>query len=221
MKLTHYQYFKPIEAMSNKSKTLVIENPVYYRNMIDDLFSQKESGIGEFVLSDEKNKIYDINKNCLLISDFFNFIAMEKQIKTKLANMIVNSYQSKIEIVDLMTLINEIGVGISNDFMYPIKFKELLTFQDVVKMLDFSLDFDGLGFWEKFIEYIKTCFELFDYKLLITIGLKEVISPDEYFLVMEDLQNRNIPVLMIERHAHSEMDDVLDTILIDKDLCVL
>lgn len=221
MKLTHYQYFKPIEITSSQFGTLVVENPVYYRNIINDLFSQKENGDGCFVLSDENNKIYDINKSCLFVSDFFNFISQEKQIKTKLANMIVASYQTKEEIIDLITLINKIGIEIANDYMYPIKFKETLTFQDIVKMMDFSLDLDGLNFWERFIEYIKICFELFDYKLLIAIGLKEIISSDEYLLVMNDLQNRNIPVLMIERHVHLDIDDISNTVLIDKDLCVL
>ena len=221
MKLTHYQYFKPIEISSEQCKTLIIENPIYFRRIITDLYSQKETGYGEFVLSDSKEKVYELGKNCLLITDFFNYISLEKQIKTKLNGMITNDFQSSNEIVDLISKINEIGINISNDYMYPIKFKETLTFQDVVKMMDFSIDYEGMNFCEKFIEYVKTCFELFGYRLLITVNLKDLISEEEYELLIEDLGNRNIPILMIERHEHNEIDDNSNTILIDKDLCVL
>ena len=221
MKLTHYQYFKPIEVTTEQSGTLIIENPIYYRKIINDLYLQKETGYGEFVLADSKDKIYELSKSCLLITDFFNYVSLEKQIKTKLNAVIINDYQNSDEVINLISKINEIGIDISNNYMYPIKFKETITFQDVVKMMDFSIDYEALDFWETFIEYIKLCFELFDYKILVTINLKDLISEEEFKFITGDLKNRNIPILMIERHEHKGIDDDMNTVLIDKDLCML
>ena len=221
MKITNFQYFKPLEITAERSKTLIIEDPIYYRKIISDLICQGESNDGEFILSDEKDKNYDIGKNCLIITDVFNFVSLEKQIKTKLNNMIVNEYQSKEEITTLIAQINNVGIEILNSYMYPVKFKDNLTFQDVVKMMDFSIDYSELNFLERIIEYTKICFELLGYKLLITANLKEVISKDEYDVFKTDLINRDIPILMIERHSNKELDFDEDVAIIDKDLCML
>ena len=221
MKITNFKYFKPLEITVEQPKTLIIEDPVYYRKIISELIYQSESNIGEFVLFDEKDKNYDISKNCLIITDMFDYVSLEKQIKTKLNNMIVNEYQIKEEATALITQINTIGVEIMNSYMYPVKFKDNLTFQDVIKMMDFTIDYSELNFLERFIEYTKMCFELLGYKLLITINFKEVISKEEYYTFKQDMMNRGILLLMIERHSNSELDFDEDVTIIDKDLCML
>lgn len=221
MKIAHFQYFKPLEITVQCSKTLIVEDPVYYRRIVSELICQSDSDVGEFILSDEKNKNYDISKSCLIITDMFNFVSLEKQIKTILNNMLINEYQSKEEITALIAQINGVGIEIMNSYMYPIKFKDNITFQDVIKVMDFTIDYSELNYLEKFIEYIKICFELLDYKLLITTGLKEIVSKKEYDVLKNDLTNRGIPLLMIERHSNSELDFCEDVTIIDKDLCML
>ncbi len=221
MKITSFQYFKPIEITSSNPKTLIIEDPIYYRKVISELINQSELNIGGFILSDDKDKILDLSKNCLIITDVFNYVSLEKQIKTKLNNLIGNEFQNKEEVIELVTQINDIGIKIINNYMYPVKFKENLTFQDVVKMMDFTIDFADLDFLEKFIEYIKICFEILRYKLLIIANLKEYVSREEYIVLKNDLINRNIPVLMIERHSNYELDAEEDMVIIDKDLCMI
>ena len=84
MKITNFKYFKPLEITVEQPKTLVIEDPVYYRKIISELIYQSESNIGEFVLFDEKDKNYDIGKNCLIITNIFDYVSLEKQIKSKI-----------------------------------------------------------------------------------------------------------------------------------------
>ena len=52
-------------------------------------------------------------------------------------------------------------------------------------------------------------------------NLKDYADYEEYVELMKFFQNKKIPLLMIERHQHEELDDISHLTIIDKDLCVL
>lgn len=221
MKLTHYRYFKPIDITLGEPCTLVIEDPAYFRNIIIELLSQSETGIGDFILSDDKDKNYNLAKNSLIITDLFNFVALEKQIKIKLTGLIAKEYETKKVAGDLLAMVNLLGIDIMNNCQYPVKFKETITFQEIIKLMDFNINFNELNYIERFIEFVKICTDLFDYKLLVVVNIKEVMSEEEYMLFIQDIQNRGIPLLMIERFSSKELCKKCKEVIIDKDLCVI
>ena len=64
-------------------------------------------------------------------------------------------------------------------------------------------------------------YSVLNFKLLVTINLKDYVDHEEYVELMKFFQNKKIPLLMIERHQHEELDDISHLTIIDKDLCVL
>ncbi|MEE1411854.1 MAG: type II-A CRISPR-associated protein Csn2 [Bulleidia sp.] len=221
MKLVNPHYFDVIELSDENPETLVIENPHVFKDVLQALILQSEVDVGEFVLSESDTKILSLSKYTMVLTDIFNYDTYSKQLKTKLTNIIVSNYSEIDGKEKVIGDINELGVKIMNSLPYSVSFKSAISFTDVVKFLDFSFDFSEYEFWDRFTEYISTAFELLNFKLLVTINLKDYVDHEEYVELMKFFLNKKIPLLMIERHQHEELDDISYLTIIDKDLCVL
>lgn len=221
MRITHEEYFDPIVIDEDNPQTLVIENPVYFRRALYELFGQIDNGRGGFVLSDEKFNILPIEKNCLLITDLFNLDLSSKTIKTKINQEItVNMKDDEIS-TELVTLFNRFSILAENSVNYPIKVNEQVTLADLVKLLDVTIDLSDMSQIEQIIQFMQLSNRLLKTKLFITINLKDFFTEDEYKEFEKELKQNKLPLLMIERHTHEEMDNHQFTRIIDKDLCVL
>lgn len=221
MKIVNLKYFDVLEINESCPETLVIENPQLLRNMLEELIYQEETDDGEFYLSDIQQKPLTLSKNLMLISDIFHFQNSAKPLKSKINALISSEYSDIEEKEHLLEQLNEVGIKICNEFPYQITFKNNLSFMDIVKMFDFSLDITEGSFWERFVEFVSACFDLLGYRLLVTVNLKEYISKEEYKELIKSFSYRNIPILMIESRQYSELDDINHLHIIDQDLCVL
>ena len=221
MKLVNPHYFDVLEISDENPETLVIANPHMFKDVLQALILQSEVDVGEFVLSENDTKILSLSKYTMVLTDIFNYDTYSKQLKTKLTNIIVSNYSEIDGKEKVIGDINELGVKIMNSLPYSVSFKSAISFTDLVKFLDFSFDFSEYEFWDKFTEYISTVFELLNFKLLVTINLKDYVDYEEYVELMKFFQNKKIPLLMIERHQHEELDDISHLTIIDKDLCIL
>lgn len=220
MKIVHPEYFDPIIINGDQPETLVIENPVYFRKIVSILLFQSNTEDGDFILSEHDDPIA-FNKNCIVISDIYNYAENDHQLKAKIQNMILNEASYSENLTSIITGLNEFGIELANRVTYSVKFKDNITLTDLIKMYDFSIDLSCYEFWEKIIEYMKLCKELLHYKLFITINLKDSISEEEYKNFNADICNSKIPLLMIERNSHENLDDICHLRIVDSDLCVI
>lgn len=69
MKLLNHKYFDVIEVTEDNPETLIIEEPVLFRNIVDELNCQINNDDGDYVLSDNSSKILSLSKNTILITD--------------------------------------------------------------------------------------------------------------------------------------------------------
>lgn len=221
MKLVNLKYFDVIPINESEPETLVIENCQLLRNLMEDLVYQIETDEGDFVLSDERNKPLLLSKSLMLMTDIFHLDTTGKSLKTKLNNLIISEYSDIEGREQLMERLNNLGITICNECPYPLSFKSNLTFTDVVKLLDFTLDISEGTFWERLMEYISVSFELLGFKSLVTLNLKDFISKEEYDELIKSFSYKNIPVLMIESRQHKDLDSNSHIHIIDNDLCVL
>lgn len=221
MKILNHKYFDLLYISESSAETLVVENPELLRNLIEELVNQVTSDSGDYILSDTKNDPMKLSSSVLLITDIFHFENAGKSLKTKINNLLVSEYSDVDGREQLMADINRIGIEICHSFPHPLTFKSTLTFPDIIKLLDFSLDIDEGSFWECFLDYITVSFQLLGYRLLVTLNLKDFIAKQEYDELLKNLSYRNIPLLMIESRQHEELDDSNYIRIIDSDLCVL
>lgn len=221
MKLLNHKYFDVIEVTEDYPETLIIEEPVLFRNVIDELNYQISNDDGDYVLSDSSSKILSLSKSMMLITDIYNLDIYTKQLKNKLTNIVVNNYSDVEGKEQLIEMLNEIGVRIINNLPYSATYKSNIVFNDIVKFLDFSFDYSTLTFLESLTEIISTSFEILKYKVLVTVNLKDYLEKKELEEITKYIVYKKIPLLMLERHQHVELDDYNHTRIIDKDLCVI
>ncbi len=221
MKILNHKYFDVIEVVEDSPETLIIEEPVLFRNVVDELSYQVKNDEGDYVLSDDSSRILTLSKNLMLITDIYNLDAYSKQLKNKLTSIITTNYSDIDGKELLIEMLNEMGVRIANNLPYSVTYKTNIAFSDVVKFLDFSFDYSTLSLLESLIEMISTSFEILKYKMLVTVNLKDYLAKQELDEIIKYFAYKKIPLLMLERHQHYEMDDCKHTRIIDKDLCVI
>lgn len=221
MRLVNSKYFDVINISDENPETLVLENPNHFMGVLQSLKYQCETDEGDYVLSDENFRILPLSKSLIVIKDFLDFELYSKQLKNKLLGLISTNYNDLDSQKDVIANLNELAVEIVNNLPYSISFKQTINFTDLIKFLDFSFDYSGFTVWEQFSEYVSTIFDLLDYKILVTVNLKDYVDNDEYIELIKFFKNKKIPTLMIERYTHEELDDISHIRIIDEDLCVL
>ena len=221
MRLVNFKYFDVINISDENPETLVLENPNHFMGVLQSLKYQCETDEGDYVLSDENFRLLPLSKSLIVIKDFLDFELYSKQLKNKLLGLISTNYNDLDSQKDVIANLNELAVEIVNNLPYSISFKQTINFTDLIKFLDFSFDYSGFTVWEQFSEYVSTIFDLLDYKILVTVNLKDYVDNDEYIELIKFFKNKKIPTLMIERYTHEELDDISHIRIIDEDLCVL
>ena len=145
MKILNHKYFDVIEVVEDSPETLIIEEPVLFRNVVDELSYQVKNDEGDYVLSDDSSRILTLSKNLMLITDIYNLDAYSKQLKNKLTSIITTNYSDIDGKELLIEMLNEMGVRIANNLPYSVTYKTNIAFSDVVKFLDFSFDYSTLS----------------------------------------------------------------------------
>lgn len=219
MKIVNPKYFDVIE-INDAPETLVIENATFFRRIISELYEQCQTDIGDFVLS-ENNIPLSLSKSCQLVTDIYDFDKSARQAKTKIQQLLIKESISMDEQYDLLAKLNSFALKLANTLEYQISFKDNVSIADIIKLLDFNVDYKCLTFWERLEEYMSLCVDLLGYKLIITVNLKTSISKEEYKAFIHDIQCRSIPLLMIERSHYEELDNLNHLRIIDSQLCVL
>lgn len=217
MKLVHPYYFHPIEVNPDFPETLVMENPKMFRKTVFDLIDQCNGYDGDFVLS-ENNEILDLSKVCVVVSDICRQDFINRDIRSKVQKILESEITEEDETISLLSSIEKFGAKVADSFKYPLKYKITLQPADLVKLLGFEIDEEDAPPFERLIDYLEIYENLLNRKLVVTVNLKEFFSDDEYYIFQKDLTNRQINVLMLERHTHS-FDDPGHRTIIDQDLC--
>lgn len=218
MKLAHPYYFDVIEIDEGEPETIVIEKNDYFRKIVKQLAEQCDTGIGDFVLSEASTPL-PMNKIVSIITDLFTDILDTKTIKTKLTQRICIECESD-DGDEIIAKLNHLASEICQRSSYPLTFNMGVSLNDLIKLLDFRIDTDCMTDVETLYEYVNITHELLDKKLIIMVGLKDVLSDKEYYEFVKMIKYRKIRLLMFEHRQH-RVDDIQHLYIIDEDLCVI
>lgn len=217
MRFAHPYYFSPVDVTYDSPMTIVIENAGLFRNVISEIINQCDGYDGNFVVS-ENNELLEFSKNCILISDVFKLDFMKRDIKSRIQKILEMEMINEDSTNELISSIEQYAGNVSENFNYPLKFKMDLLPTDIIKMLNFEIDEADSGPLEKLVDYLDIYSNLLAKRLIIIVNMKDILTGEEYKEISEDLQNRQINLMMIERHTH-DFDDCNHRLIIDEDLC--
>ena len=221
MKLAHTMLEAPIKWDENNICTLVIENPVLYRNVIIEMLNQASSNTSAFVLSDNIGDVIDLGKNAEIISDIFNINPAEnKKLITEIIKEI--SGIALHDMMDKVVSLYENVHAVLSEAVYrsglDITYDEFGDVAALFKLYNLRPDIEDASFLEKILLYIELCDKYLNKKLFVFLNLRDYITDEEAAKFFKDLIYRNINALIIERHAHKLLEYETRRI-IDDDLC--
>ncbi|MDY5963740.1 MAG: type II-A CRISPR-associated protein Csn2 [Peptostreptococcus porci] len=221
MKLVNSNLEMIIDFEKGYFQLLTIENKSYYRKFIYNLINQIEGNEGNFCLSNN-DKILDMSKQMVAISDIFNIDINSKKIKNKLISIISNevkdSYDEIKHLID--NLENSIDAVIF-DFETPIYRKKDIFFEDLLKLVDIEFEKTD-DVLDTLLNYIELCSNYLSVDVFVFFNLSIFFTEGEFELFCEEMIKKEYYILDIE----SEIRDCfpIDSsrivrYIIDIDLC--
>lgn len=212
------------ELKENKVDVYIIENTLFFRKIVVDLFNQVEKNLnGDFMLFEGLEQI-SLSRNVLIISDFLNLDYNNKKyinhLYKKLIDL-VNGLEFQNIKYELENKIYNFLLKLKDYSDYPIDFNDELNYIDLFKAFDVKFEVDSNLYIENIINFIDICYKLNLMKCVIFVNIKNFITKDECYLIYKELMYKKIPVILFENHDRYTLNEYERKIIIDNDLCEL
>ena len=222
MKIINREWHRQIELKENVIHTLILENKVYYREIILELLRQHKGLEGDFVLS-EKNKDIAFDKNSYFITDLFNIDINNKKVLTKVYATLQKQVEEDIvEYNQLTSVIKRYFERLIFNNNLDLEQDEEIDVMALLKLGDFKIHFEESNYLEKIIKYMKVLIDLCGVKVIFLIGLHSIFNNNEIRQFYKEICLNKIKIVNIEIQQFSDYsnEDYKELIYIfDKDNC--
>ncbi len=220
MKIVHPHIDKQIDFYKSDVYILIIENPQEFYNLSKQIISQFNGEEGEWILS--QTFPIEINKNVLVLYDFFNLTCNNKKLENLLKNYLLG-LNKDLDCFDILSKINkdliEFNDFIINNVDFKITAKDEISFEEVLKISKFSFKDDD-NILENILNYVEVYSKLTSLKVVVMIGITDILGENDIEKLIKDFIYRDIKILFIESNDKNILREV-NKIIIDKDLCVI
>ena len=222
MKIINREWHRQIELKENVIHTLILENKVYYREIILELLRQHKGLEGDFILS-EKNKDIAFDKNSYFITDLFNIDINNKKVLTKVYATLQKQVEEDIvEYNQLTSVIKRYFERLVFNNNLDLEQDEEIDVMSLLKLGDFKIHFEESNYLEKIIKYMKVLIDLCGVKVIFLIGLHSIFNNNEIKQFYKEICLNKIKIVNIETQQFSDYSnkDYKELIYIfDKDNC--
>ena len=204
MKIINREWHRQIELKENVIHTLILENKVYYREIILELLRQHKGLEGDFVLS-EKNKDIAFDKNSYFITDLFNIDINNKKVLTKVYATLQKQVEEDIvEYNQLASVIKRYFERLIFNNNLDLEQDEEIDVMALLKLGDFKIHFEESNYLEKIIKYMKVLIDLCGVKVIFLIGLHSIFNNNEIRQFYKEICLNKIKIVNIETQQFSD-----------------
>lgn len=219
MTLSYFEFSNSLEFKEGRINTLVMENPVFYRNTVLKMKEQINGGNEEFFLYKNGQK-EDFVKNTELITDIFGLKFDTKPLNTKIIQALKDETDlADDETFEIITKLNMFASELANKLAFDVSFKELTDLKEVIKLFEFFLDVETLNFCEKITEYMDVISSFSNKKLFVFLNLKSALTEEETEYFIKNAVYKKYSVLLLENKAQERIWENEKLTVIDRDLC--
>ena len=204
-----------------KINTLIIENPILFRALLQDITDQLSGLDGKGVLS-ENNKILNMTKNLELLDRFVPFELNSKAINSKIVADLETKAVSDEFYAETVEVIGRIEALLSNlafEYMCDVDFTKV-SIGSFIKASGVEVRSEQSSLAEKIIDYFELVTEFIGKKMFVTVNLRCYISDKDTDLFMETALSHGYHLLMIESFEHERLSHE-KRLIIDNDLCLI
>lgn len=221
MKIANAKYQLEIEFVENTTNVLVIENPTVMEEIVHELQQQSDGEEGNFVLS-EKNKIFKMEKELMLIINPFSLDFNDKKIINKLY---LELLQYGNELLNKKEEINQLSVKLLDEIIDKSQYNNIsfdleIEWKEFFKLYGLKIDESYETLLEKLIEYIKILSDLCGIHLVCFVNIKNYLQDKEVNELYEIAYYKKVDLLLIESSDTRNLDNE-HTFIIDRDRCLI
>ena len=217
MKLVHPNLQKQINFEECNFWLLTVENPREYFNLSNDLYRQSIGEEGNFVLS-HNNEGLNMEKSMLLLYDFYSLSCNTKKTENLLQNIIIDTINQG-DYIELISQINQKLILLNDKLLrevdMDVKYDEL-TIDKIVKVSNFKFEEEN-RLLNKIATFIDLNIKLRKIKLVIFVGVINILEESEIKDLLKQLKYMQIPALFVD--SKTSNIECFQKIIIDKDLC--
>lgn len=196
---------------------LNIEDSNTYIKIVDACIDNNN----DYLLYYDDFELKDFEKNSLFIGDIFtidsnskkSILTLHKNISEK-----VVSIEDKTRLEEINIKIQELLQNISNKLDVSTTFEDELDFNKILGLYKFSFLEDNSDVFLKFVNYIKSNYEIKNFKFIISINVLSLFSNSQISLLHKELEYMGLSLININ-FIKKLTDENVFNITIDKDLC--
>lgn len=203
----------------NVINVIVIENKIFFRELVNDFYRQLEKEEGKLVLS-LQNKPVDIHKQVILLTDYISFDINQKTLLTKIYAQMEKtalSEENYMQTQELIARINRYVFEMAQNVAVQLDVKQI-TAQSIIKMVAPTISNQYSDLLEEILDYMELVREFEGDRLFVFVNMRNYYSDTEMKLFFETINLRKTKALFIESSAFSFLP-YEKRLVIDEDLC--
>lgn len=219
MMIAHPQMDSLIDLSIEKVNTLVIENPAFFRELLQDMNAQIQGYTGKRVLSRD-NEPVDFSRNAEIIDSFLSFEINRKPLITKLiarmeAAAVSESYY--LRTAKLMGELEQYVLELSFDLPCNV-FCSKMSIGGVLRSAGLEISSDYDNDLERLLDYMELTRELDREKLFIIVNLRSYFTDAEVSAFLSTVISHEYQVLLVDSASREKLPNEL-RVTVDNDLC--
>lgn len=220
MKIAYDKMNSLIGINSEEISSLVIENGIFYYQLLMDLKCAMEGDSSSGIVLSVNDTPISFSKTATIISDFINFSVNQKSLITKMVGELDNIALDEMHFCESGKLLSYIESYIQDlALLFPGEITlEKLNMQSLIKGVGIQIveDYDTLE--EKILAYMDFVRELERKDLFIFVNLRCLLSPERLQLLADTALTREHKLLLIDNMEYPKLRKER-RIIIDKDFC--
>lgn len=199
--------------------SLVIENRRFFREFLQDIYDQLEGKDGKTVLS-QADKPVPFSKNAELIDSVTGFSVNQKGVLNKILAALEKDAvcgEHYMRTCELLQAMEEYVFSLTQDFTADLICGKL-GIASVLKGVGLTVNEEGSGTLERFLDYMELVREFDREKLFIFVNLRSYFTDEELIPFLETALAHEYRLLLIDGAANERLP-MEKRLTIDSDLC--
>ena len=201
--------------------TVAIENPVDFRNVVEDLWRQSRGLPGSIIVSDGEMLI-SFQDNALGVFNPVDIDANNRRVLNKLYKELDENANNTliIELADLQCKMLSFIEKLVETVPYDLAYDYEIDITDFLKGYNLKINQFSDSYIEHLIDYLRAYSRVCNLKVAIFINLKSYLKDDETAALQEFVQYENMSLLTIENIYKYKVKGE-NAWIIDKDRCII
>lgn len=220
MKLVCADWERQILLDSQRITEWIVESPVLFSQIVQQLQQQINGGSGKFVLSDSEKEL-NISKCAEMIVNPFAIDFNDKKIQKKLyAELLEISKREELYLTTqgIFNSLNNYFLQLESISGYELETDMEVDMLALFKAMGIQVQSYAADFFETLVQYIKVMADLMQKKLIIFVNIRSYLNDFQIEQVSEIAVYNEIAILFVE-NIQRDFSKQRRCYIIDKDGC--